>query len=381
MNVWAVRAGADGEYEDYALSAGVALVDFGLRQSLANFADRDDLRDFLNADPDSIYYGRLRSAANAASQLWRFANHMQVGDMILLPRKKARAVAVGRVAGEYRLDADIPFDACHARDVEWRAVDVPREGFDAGILTAIRSMLTVFQVKREGAEARIDGATRAYLSGEMILPPARPEPAREPKDDAPPAPAAPETPPTAAAEPAPPADQPPMDIDALIEQRIIHRIRERFGADGFGYLMTAILEMSGYAITRTTRADGGASVHIHLERDSAADGGGAKETLLAHLMSGESAASANDVERLRAGAEEIGATSALLVSMSGFIERPPDPEPDPDADGGEEAAPAPRLMDASDVVSQILESYDALPAYVRANIPLRQRMVLVELED
>lgn len=377
MNVWAVRAGADGEYEDYALSAGVALVDFGLRQSLANFAGRDDLRDFLNADPDSIYYGRLRSAANAASQLWRFANHMQVGDMILLPRKKARAVAVGRVAGEYRLDPDIPFDACHARDVEWRAVDVPREGFDAGILTAIRSMLTVFQVKREGAEARIDGATRAYLSGEMILPPARPEPAREPKEDAPPAPAAPETPP-AAAEPAPPADQPPMDIDALIEQRIIHRIRERFGADGFGYLMTAILEMSGYAITRTTRADGGASVHIHLERDSAADGG-AKETLLAHLMSGESAASANDVERLRAGAEEIGASDALLVSMSGFIERPPDP--DPDADGGEESALAPRLMDASDVVSQILESYDALPAYVRANIPLRQRMVLVELED
>ena len=376
MNVWAVRAGADGEYEDYALSEGVALVDFGLRQSLANFADRDGLRDFLNADPDSVYHGRLRSAANAASQLWRFANHMQVGDMILLPRKKARAVAVGRVAGEYRLDPDIPFDACHARDVEWRAVDVPRDGFDEGILTAIRSMLTVFQVKREGAEARIDGVTRAYLSGEMILPPARPEPpAREPKDEAP---AAPETPPAAAA-PAQPADQPPMDIDALIEQRIIHRIRERFGADGFGYLMTAILEMSGYAITKTARADGGASVHIHLERDSAAeDGGGAKETLLAHLMSGDSAASANDVERLRAGAEEIGATSALLVSMSGFVERPPDPEPD--ADDGEETSPAPRLMDASDVVSQILESYDALPAYVRANIPLRQRMVLVELE-
>ena len=379
MNVWAVRAGADGEYEDYALSEGVALVDFGLRQSLTNFADRDGLRDFLNADPDSIYHGRLRSAANAASQLWRFANHMQVGDMILLPRKKARAVAVGRVAGEYRLDPDIPFDACHARDVEWRAVDVPRDGFDEGILTAIRSMLTVFQVKREGAEARIDGATRAYLSGEMILPPARPAPpARAPKDAAPAEPtAAPETQP--AAEPAQPADQPPMDIDALIERRIIHRIRERFGADGFGYLMTAILEMSGYAITKTARADGGASVHIHLERDSAADGG-AKETLLAHLMSGDSAASANDVERLRAGAEEIGATSALLVSMSGFIERPPDPEPDPDADGGEETAPAPRLMDASDVVSQILESYDALPAYVRANIPLRQRMVLVEME-
>ena len=377
MNVWAVRAGADGEYEDYALSEGVALVDFGLRQSLANFADRDGLRDFLNADPDSIYHGRLRSAANAASQLWRFANHMQVGDMILLPRKKARAVAVGRVAGEYRLDPDIPFAACHARDVEWRAVDVPRDGFDAGILTAIRSMLTVFQVKREGAEARIDGATRAYLSGEMILPPARPEPAREPKEEAP---AAPETPPAADAEPAQPADQPPMDIDELIERRIIHRIRERFGADGFGYLMTAILEMSGYAITRTARADGGASVHLHLERDSAADGGGAKETLLAHLMSGDSAASANDVERLRADAEEIGASDALLVSMSGFIERPPDPEPEPDADSGEEASPAPRLMDASDVVSQILESYDALPAYVRANIPLRQRMVLVELE-
>ena len=381
MNVWAVRGGADGEYEDYALSEGAALTDFDLRRSVTDFADRTALRDFLNAEEDSAYRGRLRSAANAASQLWRFANEIQVGDMILLPRKKTREVAVGTVTGEYRLVADAPFEACHARDVAWRAVDVPRDAFDAGILTAIRSMLTVFQVKRDGAAARIGNATTAYLSGELY--------ARQDEDDdaqdAPPADAPPtETAPAAEDAPPPPADLPPMDIDALIEARIVHRIRERFGGDGFGYLMTSILEMSGYDITKTTRAAGGASVHIHLERDSAeADGG--KETMVAHLMSGDSPASASDVETLRALAAEIGASDALLVSMSGFAARPPNaaPEGENDADAAEsESAPRPpRLMDASDVVSRILESYAALPAYVRANIPLQQRMVLVEIED
>lgn len=167
MNVWAVRGGADGEYEDYALSEGAALTDFDLRRSVTDFADRTALRDFLNAEEDSAYRGRLRSAANAASQLWRFANEIQVGDMILLPRKKTREVAVGTVTGEYRLVADAPFEACHARDVAWRAVDVPRDAFDAGILTAIRSMLTVFQVKRDGAAARIGNAVTAYETGEL----------------------------------------------------------------------------------------------------------------------------------------------------------------------------------------------------------------------
>lgn len=374
MNVWAVRGGADGEYEDYALSEGAALTDFDLRRSVTDFADRTALRDFLNEEEDSAYRGRLRSAATAASQLWRFANEIQVGDMILLPRKKTREVAVGTVTGEYRLAQDAPFEACHARDVEWRAVDVPRDAFDSGILTAIRSMLTVFQVKRDGAAARIGNAVTAYQSGEL---PASQD-ADDDAKDAPPAAPPTETAPAAEDAP-PPADLPPMDIDALIEARIVHRIRERFGGDGFGYLMTSILEMSGYDITKTTRAAGGASVHIHLERDSAeADGG--KETMVAHLMSGDSPAGANDVETLRALAAETGASDALLVSMSGFANLPPDDDPE-GGDESESAPRPPRLMDASDVVSRILESYAALPAYVRANIPLQQRMVLVEIED
>ena len=160
MNVWAVRCGKEGEYEDYALREGLTLVDFDLRRNATEFEDRDALRDHLIAEAP-VYGGNLRRAANAASQLWKFANQIRPGDMILLPRKKTKTIAVGRVTGDYRLDESMPFPACHSRPVEWSALDVSRDDLDADIIKVIRSMLTVFQVKPEGAAERIAGVVAA----------------------------------------------------------------------------------------------------------------------------------------------------------------------------------------------------------------------------
>lgn len=396
MKVWAVRAGSDGEYEEYALSQGVTMVDFGLRDSVADFGDREALRDYLNSESQP-YAGRLRSAANAASQIWRFANEIQTGDMLLLPRKKTRDVAVGRVTGGYRLDPDMPFDACHARDVEWLASGVPRESFDDGILTAIRSMLTVFQIKREGVETRISNALAAYLAAS-----AADAPPDETEEEAPAAPAETqeETEPAAAAEtaeetapiislvktPEEPEDAAPDDyddetpeqpdaddergLDALIRDRVVRHVRARFGGAPLAGLTAAILRTYGYTAVETPPEDGERAFADILAGKG--DMGFDEPRMLARVSLEDDPADIEDYRRLSESVRAVGARHGLLVSMSGFS--------DEARRANKSAFFHIRLWDAADVSEKMMSAYDDLPPAVRDEIPPRMRRILAETE-
>ena len=394
MNVWAVRGGADGEYEDYALREGVTLVDFGLRRDATDFEDRNALRDYLAAESPR-YEGSLRRAANAASQLWKFANEIKPGDMILLPRKKAKTIAVGRIAGDYRVDEDMPFDACHSRPVEWSASGVSREHIDDDIIKVIRSMLTVFQVRPEGAAERIDEVVAALYSE----PPAAAEESAvesqsqtlslpqspDESEEEPPAAALPDAPapdesseeeaPDAASDQ--PDESPPTEapesaddepsIDSLIADRVIRRVRAAFPGADLSCLVSSILGGYGYTVASVSPSDEESRVHILAGRgDMGFDGPG----LLAHLHLGDEPASAEDCQRLRESARAVGAQRSLLVSMSGFS--------DSARRENERSFFTARLWDARDVVSSLIENYKRLPAPVRAAVPMQTRWTLVE---
>ena len=393
MNVWAVRGGADGEYEDYALREGVTLVDFGLRRNATEFADRDALRDYLAAESPR-YEGSLRKAANAASQLWKFANEIKPGDMLLLPRKKTKTIAVGRIAGDYRLDEDMPFDACHSRPVKWSASGVSRDDIDDDILKVIRSMLTVFQVRPEGAAERIEDVVAALYSeppaaaGEsavesqsqtLALPQSTDEPEEEPPAAAlPPAPSpneSEEEPPAAALEK--PDESPPTEstesaddepsLDSLIADRVIRRVRAAFPGADLACLVSSILGGYGYTVASVSPSGEENRVHILAGRgDMGFDGPG----LLAHLHLAGEPASAEDCQRLRESARAVGAQRSLLVSMAGFS--------DSARRENERSFFTARLWDARDVVSSLIENYERLPAAVRAAVPMQTRWTLVE---
>lgn len=356
MNVWAVRGGADGEYEDYALREGVTMVDFGLRRDATEFEDRDALRDYLVSET-SAYGGNPRRAGNAASQIWKFAAEIQTGDMLLLPRKKTKTIAVGKVTGEYRLDEGMPFDACHARAVEWSARDVSRDDLDDDIIKVIRSMLTVFQVRPEGAAERIESVVASLA--------AAPEPEEETPDgdDAlPPAPAE-ESPPPSAVESV--AEEP--SLDSLIEERVIRRVRRAFPGARLSHLVASILRGYGYTVAITSPSDEKERVHILAGRgDMGFDGPG----LLAHLSLGDEPASAEDCQRLRENARAVGAQRCLLVSMAGFS--------DPARQENERSFFTTRLWDAGEVAANLMENYDRLPPDIRAAVPMQTRRTLVE---
>ena len=47
MAVWVVRGGRQGEFEEMFMTEGVVAVGFGLEESIARFASRDDLRNYI----------------------------------------------------------------------------------------------------------------------------------------------------------------------------------------------------------------------------------------------------------------------------------------------------------------------------------------------
>lgn len=65
-------------------------------QNLTNWQDSIAL--VKHAQPDL----QSRTAGNYAGQLWAFSVAMNVGDIVVLPRKSTSQIALGRVTGKYK---------------------------------------------------------------------------------------------------------------------------------------------------------------------------------------------------------------------------------------------------------------------------------------
>ena len=343
MNVWVVRGGREGEFEEFALQEGVAVINFGLRQSVADFTDKNDLIECLYREPryEDLTKPKVMSAA---SQLWRFAKQVQLGDMVLLPRKSPKVVAVGRVASDYHFRSDLTDVGCHTRSVDWRAVDIPRVNFDQDLLYSISGQLTLFQVKKDNAAYRIDQVANAHLAGDPVI---ESEAPIDILDD----------------------DTPDSNLDEQIEDRIVRRIREKFSGLRLEYLVASVLRASGYNAMETRRGpDGGIDVVA-----GTGDMGFGEPRLCVQVKSGSTPVGLPDYNRLQGNIRGFGAQHGLLVSLSDFssVVRKEN----------ERSFFEIRLWGPHELVEKLLETYDSLPADIRADIPLRSRRVLVESED
>jgi restriction system protein len=90
---------------------------------------------------------------NYVQQLWAFRHGIAVGDLVVLPCKTTRQVAIGRVTGEYQYLPDLPRTARHLRMVEWHATDLPRDAIGRDLRNSLGVGMTVCEVTRNrGAE-------------------------------------------------------------------------------------------------------------------------------------------------------------------------------------------------------------------------------------
>ena len=342
MAVWVIRAGGQ---EEFNLENGICAIGFDQSQSIADFDGRDALTEHLRNDAQS--WG---SVPQSASQMWRFAHEIEISDMVVMPRSRLRVMAVGRVKGDYAYKpAGCPSPLPHTREVEWRALDVPRDNFDTDLLNSLGGIATVFQPRAPNSEARIERVMNIYLDEE------------------------PDTDPISTIS----GDELPNDYDyvpvpgeqvideQVIKERIKERIRQKYHGHDLEYLIEEILKAEGYFTLRTTPGpDGGADI-------LAGKGElGFENRLCVQVKSGASTIRIADYNRLQGNVHGFGADYGLLVSLSGFTK--------PVLDENRRSFFQIRLWDGNALVEKLLDTYDDLPQEIRATIPLAKRLVLDE---
>ncbi len=350
MSVWVVRAGGSGEFEDFFLDEGIVVINFSFPRSVIDFADRDQLLNSLRSEP-AYRDSSNPQIASAGGQLWRFANDIQNGDMVVIPRKSPRAIAVGTISGDYSfrpgltdIQPDLTDLGKHTRSVEWRTAGIPRASFDQDLLRSLGGMATAYRVGATNAEQRINRIVEAHLAG---------EPLTESEDEI----------------YIPDDDMPESDLDEQIEDRIVQRIRQRFFGTRLEYLVAEILKASGYhAIQTRLGPDGGIDVVAGM-----GEMGLGEPRLCVQVKSGGAPVGLPDYNRLQGNIRGFGAQYGLLVSLSDFTSVV--------RKENERSFFEIRLWGPHELVAKLLETYDSLPVEVRADIPLQNRRVLVESED
>lgn len=337
MTLWLVRAGQAGEREALALASEIAAAAWEDLPDLDACTTRAAMDALLRrAAPGQ----KARALANRGGQAWSLRMAMVPGDLVVMPLKNSAAIALGRIAGEYRYRTDLPGGPLHTRPVAWLA-KVPRRAFDADILLSFGAFMTVCRVERNDAEQRVRELLEAHAGAGM----------------------------GAVADPLPRKGAEFADIEERSHDLIRERIAQKFKGHNLATLVAALLEAQGYrARVSPPGADGG----VDIMAGSGPLGFDAPRI----VVQVKSQDSKLDVRTLRELAGVMGrfqADHGLLVGWGGFNQPV----------RAEAAADyfRVRLWDAGDVVAAVKEHYGRLPYAVRAEVPLKQVWTLVPNEQ
>ena len=153
IRAWTVRGGENGEREPAALDEGLIILGWEeLNEDLSDVASPEQLSVLMHAAyPDD----GPRTIDNWTYQLWQFLKVMDIGDLVVMPRKYKSVIAIGRVTGDYKYRSDAPSDSRHVRQVTWLKRDVERAALKGDLRDSMGSFRTVSELSRRDAAKRV----------------------------------------------------------------------------------------------------------------------------------------------------------------------------------------------------------------------------------
>ena len=157
MALWVVRCGGDGSFEQEALSENIVGISWGKLGDLSKISTREEVQELYAR---TYSEESIKSQQNQVAQVFAFRSRIAKGDLVALPLKNSPSIAFGRIKGDYRFSPEGHGFVKHQRSVEW-IKEIPRSSLDQDLLFSFGAFLTVFQVKRNDAELRVE----AILSG------------------------------------------------------------------------------------------------------------------------------------------------------------------------------------------------------------------------
>lgn len=347
---WVVRGGSRGESDQLFLRERLVGLGFSEWGDMSAISSREAMKAHaLKVLPDA----KPKSALSYAAQAWAFRGRIAIGDHVVVPLKGSPHIAIGRVVGDYEY-LSAPLGVIHhIRQVEWLRTDVPRTVVGSDLLYSIGAFSTVVQIQRNDAAYRIE----VLAGADAEDPGARPEVLPPSSDDA-----------TAVDEDelADAAADSGFDIDAYVTDRITARIRERFDGHRLSALVGAILEAEGFVVhVSPPGADGGVDILA---------GGGVfgmdAPRVVVQVKSEPKAVGDTVVAQLHGAVTRNSADQGLLVAMGGVTKQAEQQLT------GQKFRIA--VWDSERLQRAIFDNYDALPADIKADLPLRRAWVLAE---
>lgn len=338
MAIWLVRAGEHGEREEAALQKGLAIIGWEELPDLTALKTREDLTQLIK---DTYSNESSKRLINWTGQLWAFRDRIQLNDLVVLPLKTRSAIAIGRVTGPYRYEADGK-DGFHTRGVKWLKTDFPRSPsiFGQDLLYSFGAFMTVCQIQRNNAEKRI----KAIVEGKTVVTSAS-KTSPEDADD--------ET-------------TLPTDIKQYAEDRIREHIEQKFKGHALARLIDAVLKATGYTtIVSPPGPDGG--VDIVAGRGPM---GFDPPRLCVQVKSSSGAVNVEVLQRLHGSMKKVSADQGLLVSWGGFNSKIP-------AEARDQFFSV-RLWDSGDLITALLDNYEKLSPEIQAELPLKKVWILVQ---
>lgn len=337
MALWLVRAGRNGEREEFALDNGVVVIDWRELPDLSGVRSREDVESLISrALPDA----KSEAVKSWAVQVFAFAKRIAVGDYVALPLKRRAMVAVGRVTGPYDFRIDNPPGAQHVRPVTWINQEIPRTAIDQDILYSLGAFSTVCQISRNDAESRLvavaNGATvpNATHVGDQALPIADSAEGRDLKSDA--------------------------------DDSIRRYIAINFRGHELARLVEAVLKAQSYFTQLSPPgADGGVDVLA-----GRGDLGLDPPRICVQVKSGEGPVGVKTIRELDGVMSRFGATHGLFVSWDGFRR-------DVNSENRKEFFRI-RLWDSDALIEAVTSCYEKLAAEIQADLPLQRIWTVVE---
>jgi restriction system protein len=351
MALWLVRGGSHGEYESKFIEENRVFLTWGelTATDMTSIVDYDGIRSRL-----SQYFPNepVRRVGNWSGQIWAFVLGIKEGDWVVLPRKKKSTIAIGQVVSKCKFDAAAPNDYRHYREVKWLNTDIPRSNFDQDILYSFGAFLTVCEIKRNDAEARVRAmATNNWLASSVTSTRTR---VTTTNDQNP------------AAEVI--TDEAEVDLEELARDSIAKLIIRKFKGHGMARLVDAILRAQGFT---TYLSPEGPDKGIDILAGSGAFGF-MNPKICVQVKSGDTPADHPEFTHLIGAMQSVQADYGLFVSWSDFKQ----------SVNKEEAAKffKVRLWNQNDLIEQLLINYDRLDQSIQAEIPLKRIWLVANSE-
>ncbi len=339
--LWIVRAGAHGERELAAIEQGALFPGFLEVGDLTQLGSRDEILGHLQDVMPDEGTNRLR---NFAAQLNQFANKIEIGDVVVMPRKVTNGVAIGIVTGAYAFDADSSFK--HSRGIEWKEESLARDVFKQDLRHSFGAFMTICEVKRNAALERVQAVLEKGQDPGALL-------GKQGQTAAP-------VPSSSAEEDEVEADDYQADIEDIANQQIVSLIKSEFAGHALADLVAEIMRVEGYTTkVSPPGADGGVDI-------LAAGGtlGLGEDRICVQVKSGDGAANHDVVLRLIGSVSNTQARTGLLVSIGGV-----NAVAQKELDSNFFKL---RLWQMPDLLKALFRTYGELSDETRAKLPLKQ---------